>query len=152
MRHPRRLLPGLTLVLVLPSIAVAQEQEEGEMPQPARYENVEWYMISHIDFKAGHADEAMEIIEDHYMPAVQATDPEAAPRIFRHATGEWDLTVIFPMREGVRDLEWEMSPFQSEWVAEMARRAGGLEAAQELGRRYDETVARSKSNLVREHM
>lgn len=130
----------LTLALLAPSVS-AQEMPTAEMREGATY-----YVVSYTKFKPGMAEEARELIYDHFWPVDQTIGREVIP--FDHLTGEWDHVVYFPLEEGPGELAWEMSPTNEKWWAAFVEQEGGMEAAEEIQRRFGELVAESRTELV----
>jgi hypothetical protein len=71
-------------------------------------------------------------------------------RVLQHVAGAWDLTLVFPMPEGPRQLEWAVTPQDAKWMAEMAKREKGMPNVMALLNRYADMVAREEAAIVRE--
>lgn len=50
------------------------EDQNGETPQPQRYEDVTWNWAVLVDYKSGKMGRALEIISNHFIPAYRAAD------------------------------------------------------------------------------
>ena len=137
------------LVAVAAFFALPVALEAQEAPEAERYEGVTWYEVVHLDFKPGKADDAMDVIEEHFIPASEAAGNPGPVMELIHATGGWDLTVIWELEDGPSDYTWEMSPSGVAFMQAMAEREGGMEAAQEVWERYQSYIAKSKSTLTR---
>jgi hypothetical protein len=142
----RTVVAGLALVALAGLGPAAQE----ETPQPSKYTNVKWYEITNVDYYPAKAEKALELVFDHFVPAVRAAGIEA-PRIMEYATGgEWDLTVIFPLKEGPSEMEWELSPDGAKWIAALVEHLGGMEEFEKLMEDYHSMVHRYDIQIVRE--
>lgn len=139
----------IPLVAVAAFLAPPPAVEAQEAPEPERYENVTWYEVVHLDFRAGKADDAMQIIEEHFVPASEAAGNSGPVMELVHATGGWDMTVIWELEDGPSAYTWETSPDGVAFMQAMAEQEGGMEAAQEVWERYSSYLARSESTLTR---
>lgn len=139
--------------LTLPTDVVAQEgeagaqQEQMDPTQPKKFENAEWSQAYFVEFKPGMMNEALQIIEDHFMPVNEELGREG-PTEYRFMTGEWDMVVFFPMNEGPGEIAWEISPSDAEWNRVFIEREGGMEQGMQVFEDYGKTVARQKTELA----
>ena len=117
-----------------------------ELPKAAKYENVTWYIVNHTKFKPGKVDEGLKIIYEHFVPTDRAIGRDVIT--FEPLTGDWDHMVFFPMEDGASGIGWKVTPKGEKWWAEMAKRLGGAEKAQDLWARFNELVAERKSEIV----
>ena len=123
------LIAALALVLMVGS-AAAQDME------PKKWDNLEWYQVVNVSFEQGKMDEALEMIENYFMKAAMKAGTSGPDMLLINHTGEWDLTVVWKMKGGIADMEWEMSPDDAKWMAAMAEIAGGPEAAMAKWQEY----------------
>jgi len=140
----------LTAMISLASaivIAPAQAQDETEAQ---KRENVMYYTMNLVDFKAGANDEAWEIIYDHFVPVDNAVGREIIN--FDYHSGGWDHIVFFPMGETTDELEWSRSPADVAWWSALIEQEGGKDQADALMKRYNGLVARSSRHIVHRHM
>ena len=128
--------------LLLPGPLLAQE----ETPEGQKRENADYYEIVRIDYEPGKRDTALDIIRNHYIPAVQETGYAGPAMTLVHQTGPWDLTLVWELTRGPSAFAWEVTPegaaFQQQFV-EMV----GEEKAQEIAERYQSYIARSTVTL-----
>ena len=125
-------------------------QTADEAPKAKKYSNVKWHSISNVDYFPNQRKEAVKIVFEEFLPALEAAGLER-PLILEYATGgEWDLTVVFPMTGGPSDLEWEVHPEDVKWLDELAKRQGGADKAEELVAKYVAMIKRYESNIVRQ--
>ncbi|UCG75701.1 MAG: hypothetical protein JSV95_13480 [Gemmatimonadota bacterium] len=140
----RSLAVTATLLLALPTVILAQEE-----PQGMKWTDIEWYEVIEIDFKAGKAAAAIDLIEQQFRPTSRAAGTPLPVMILEHETGAWDLTVIWHRAEGPSFMEWQQSPNNQKWWAKLVERAGGESAAQALWDEYQSYIARTNSYIAR---
>ena len=138
----RTVFATVALALFLPLAAQAQEWP----PQPTKYTNVAWYTIVNFDLAGPNAEAATDVFMDVFVPAFAASGNPI--RAFEHSTGEWDITLIFPM-ESPSDLEWDMAPEFVAALVAMAEAVGG-ERLGELGELVEGAMVRQNVTIVRE--
>ncbi len=138
-----RKVPLLLLALLMGLPLAGQSQE---LPTATRISGVDWYRANLTKFKPGTADEARQIIYEHFIKADQAVGRNPIP--FDFATGEWDHVVFFPLQGGPGDLEWSVRPIDERWWAALADLEGGVEAARALVERFRELVERRERHIV----
>lgn len=137
-------LVAACLALGIAAPAVAQETT------PERMQNVSWHSVSFVKFHPGKRERAMEIVETYFAPAGQdAGLPD--PYGVHFNTGSWDVVYSFPMTGGPNDLTWDRSPEDIKWMAALAQRAGGREAAERLLAEFDTLVAREERHIAHKH-
>lgn len=141
----RSVAVAMLVLLALPALVLAQEE-----PQGAKWTDVEWYEVIHVDFKAGMTSEAMDLINEQFKPTTEAAGTPWPVMILEHETGEWDMTVIWHMEEGPRSMEWEQSPNGQKWWAKLIERTGSESAAQAVWDEYQSYIARTNSYIVRQ--
>jgi hypothetical protein len=130
-------------------ISTAAPLAAQEMPAPKKHENSSWFLMVNVKFKPGKMEDAMKIISEHFAPAGTAIGMTDV-RVLQHVAGAWDLTLVFPMPEGPRQLEWAVTPQDAKWMAEMARREKGMPNVMALLNRYADMLAREEAAIVRE--
>lgn len=146
MRSLLALLICICVSLSYTGDAFAQEMEAKKM------EGHSWHQVAFVKFKAGMADSAMKIIDNHFMKAGMAMESDAeGPKIMRFRSGEWDIMMLWPMK-GIEDLEWEVSPEDVEWWQKMVEQEGGEEKASKLMKNYMDMVANSTTYLATSQM
>jgi hypothetical protein len=138
----RRVIPiVLALVLVVSVRTSAQE-----MPTAQKWTNVEWYMVQNWQFTVAEADGQMTILFDTAMPVLKESFP--GMRCFRHITGEWDVTCLFPMPEGPSWLEWEVPPEFVDYITGIFGLLG--EETMGMGERFATAIVRQTHTIVLE--
>jgi hypothetical protein len=129
-------------MFVLPTTTQAQEE-----PQPKRFENVEWKRIMYVKYVPGKMGRALEIIDDHFVKAGQAAGT-ASPVRYEMRTGEWDLVLVWNMKEGVETMIWEVSPDNIAWRKKLNEQLGGADKAQAVWDEYMSLVAHSHADIA----
>lgn len=138
----------LLALLLLPTSLMAQEAQQEEEPQPERWDDVTWYEVVHVKFKPGTKEDALELVKENYLPASRQAGTPTPTMVLDHRTGEWDLTVIWRMEGGPQDMTWRRSPQSIAFAGALREIAGGQEAMQELGERYQSYIQDAKSFLA----
>lgn len=128
-------------LLILPSDLSAQEME------PKRMENTDWKNIVYVDFHPGKRGRALEIIDNHYMKAAEKAGTSTPQMRVEFATGEWDMMIVWHMKEGVESMTWELSPDNIAWRKALNEQEGGKEKADELMAEYQSLIAHSKNEI-----
>ncbi len=140
----RSIFTAVALGIFLPISGRAQE-----MPTASKWSDVEWYRVTHVAFKAGHRNDALNIIREHFAPAGEEAGTPPPVMSLEHETGQWDLTTIWHM-SGPSEMEWGLTPNGEKWWAAFATREGGIEKARQIWRDYLDMIARSTSYITRE--
>jgi hypothetical protein len=118
-------LPFL-IIFAIVSTAGAQEMKAKKLDNP------QWKTITFVKFKSGKLDRAKEIIRNYYeKAAVKAatSDPTMAIDLM---TGEWDMMIVWSLKGGLDDLNWEVSPENVKWMAALTELAGGGDKAKAI--------------------
>ena len=144
------------LLLLALSMGLSLAGQSQELPTATRITGVDWYRANLTKFKPGTADEARQIIYEHFIKADQAVGRNPIP--FNFTTGEWDHVVFFPLQGRPADLEWsptdavtgliDLRPIDERWWAALADLEGGVEAARALVERFGELVQRQETHIV----
>lgn len=132
---------ALFCLFAVPSSAEAQEAE--------KWDGVDWYRIVNVDYHNGKSGDARRMIEEHFMPAGEAAGTPTPVMMLWNETGEWDLTIIWHMKDGPAGMEWRRSPDNVKWWKTFMEREGGEEAAEKMQSEYSSLVARSTSTIAR---
>lgn len=136
-------LAAVAAMLVLPSTVAAQEEE----PRPEKHENVTWYAIVNVDFASGKRDAALELIENHFVPAAKKAGTPGPVMHLEHQSGDWDLTVIWHMDRGPAGMEWKTTDEGIAWQKAFVEMSGGEEKAKEIGETFDSYIARENVTI-----
>jgi hypothetical protein len=136
-----RIVAALAAIVVMPLLAPAQD-----LPKATKLEKVTWYYSVAVRFKNGKADEARKLIQQYFVPADKAVGVEVLA--FTCQSGRWDSIFFLPMRDGIADLMWKVSPGNEQWFAALAKVAGGAKQAMEVVAKWDDLVADWDRTLV----
>ncbi len=141
----RRLAVVIGVMVAVSALPVAAQEE---MPQAKKFDNPNWYYLIHVQFESGKADEAVKMLKEHFFPAGEAAGVKM-PKIFRTASGEWDLIMLFHLEEGISELDWEVTPSDLKWYQAFIELEGDMEAAQKIFDEYDDMIERWNVELIR---
>ena len=139
----KALLFVAALTLSLPATAAAQEVKS------ARADDVTFHWVEFTKFHPGKNDRASDLSRKHFDPV----DEEIGTQIIsvHLLTGDWDRIEVFKMQGGAADLGWRVSPDVAKFMNVLARREGGMAAAQKLLDEYDSLVARKVVSIGHMH-
>lgn len=144
-----KLLPTAGLVIVLVAGALTAGSAAAQEMEPKKWDNLEWYQMINVSFEQGKVEEALGIIEDYFMKAAQQAGTPGPDMVFLNHTGEWDMTILWKMKGGISDMEWEMSPDDAKWMKAMAELTGGPDKALAKWQEYLALVVDSETEIVR---
>lgn len=131
---------GLCLMLVA-ATGYAQD-----LPKAKKMENLTWHQVVMVKYKPGKMSEAKKLINDHFMKAgIEAGT--AGPEIMEFKTGEWDMMMVWTMKD-LSDMEWEVHPDDEKWWAAMAAQEGGADKAMQVMQQYMNLVDNTTSYLA----
>lgn len=146
MKMLKSIAPVLALLFCF-NLSWAQEEEM----TPKKYENPEYYMVSYVKFHPGKSGEAKKIIDEYFIPSSMQAGTSGPFIHLDMITGEWDIMVVWHMKEGLESLNWEMSPDDIKWEKAFTELTGGKEKGMEVSKQWESYIAASKSNLGRKH-
>lgn len=129
--------------------AYAQDDDEGPITQG---DDAKYLSITHVAFKPGQREEAMQIITEHFVPAGEKAGTPTPIMAIHYQTGKWDAAFIWEMAGGMADLEWYRSPDDVKWFAALAELSGGADKASELWDSYISKVADAKTEVGHHHV
>ncbi len=127
--------------LLSPTFVQAQEMKA------KKYDNPEWKSIGFIKFKSGKVDRAKEIIKNYYMKAGEKAGTPGPAMLIDLKTGEWDMMVLWDMKGGIEEMNWEMSPNDVKWMTAMNDIAGGGDKAKTIMDEFSSLVDRETSYI-----
>jgi len=128
--------------------ASAQEDDGGPMTQG---DDAKYVEVVHIKYKPGKRERAIEIINNHFVPASEKAGTSGPLGVIHMQTGEWDSLAVWALEGGMADLEWYRSEDQVKWRAALVEQEGGEEAASALLAEYGGTVAESERDVGHYH-
>jgi len=141
----------LAAFVLAAAMLAGSSPEKGGKVEPVKRENVTWHYMVSLDFVPGEYEAAVELIHKHFMPAGKAANLETG-MVFMCATGEWDMTMIFPLPHGPGELEWEVSPDDARWINALAERMGGMEKAEKALKKFGAMIDRAEGTLMWQQM
>lgn len=143
MRPLFALILGVCFSLTITFDAAAQD-----MPEAKKMEGHTWHQVVMVKFKPGMTDSAAKIINDHFMKAGMEMESDIpGPQIMRLHSGEWDMLMVWTMKD-IEDMNWETSPDDIKWMAQMAEQEGGMDKARKLIKDYLSLIDNSTSYLA----
>ncbi len=131
-------------VLVLVACAASSSAQE---MKPMKYHGA-WFAVEHVKYHAGQMMKAAEIIRKYFEPAAKEAGTPMPELVLQYATGPWDMTYVWRLKEGPAALEWHFSPDDIKWMAALNKVAGGPEKAQKVLSDYEGTVAKASRELA----
>jgi hypothetical protein len=142
---PRCPLALAAFLLVTSPVLVCQE-----LPKATKHQNVTWFVCLSIKFKINQEEEAQKIIDQYFAPADKAVGREVIA--FKCVSGKWDTIVFLPLRDGINDLTWKVSPTDEKWFAAIAKIAGGADKANEVLAKWTGLIMELDRDIVMRQM
>ena len=84
-----------------------------------KYDNPKWKSIIFLQFKEGKMDRAREIISNYFVKAAEKAGTPQPSLATELVTGEWSMMVVWDMKEGVDEMNWQTSPDDVKWMTAM---------------------------------
>ena len=137
----RALLTKIGIAAIIAAFAVASTDLS---VLGAESKKVSWYQAWYFKFKPGKADEALKIIQDHFVEVDKKIGRKVIP--FNFQSGEWDHVVFFP--SVLNPDRIDTIPSEEKWFAALAEQEGGMEKAQELLQRFFGLVVNFKKEIA----
>ena len=128
--------------------ASAQDDDEGPITQG---EDARYVSVTHVNYKPGKRERAMEIIAAHFKPASEAAGTPGPLGAIHYQTGEWDAVFVWRLEGGMADLEWYRSENDIKWFAALAEQEGGEDAAGALLAEYQGLVDEAETDVGHYH-
>lgn len=125
-------------------------QLSAQAPTAKKYDNPKWRSVVYIDYHAGKAGRALEIIYEHFKKASDKAGTQTPISQLEMKTGEYDLILVWEMQGGIEDMNWEISPNNIKWREALNEQMGGKEKADELMTEYLSLIRSVKSELAME--
>jgi hypothetical protein len=116
--------------------------------QAKKYDNPKWKSITFIQFKEGKMDRVREIINNYFVKAAEKSGTPTPSMVSELVTGEWNMVVVWDMKEGVDALNWETSPDDVKWMTAMNEIAG-VDKAKAILDEWSSLIVRTNSYLGR---
>jgi len=135
-------IAGFAITLFSAGQALGQD-----MPKAHKMENVSWHTVVLVDFEPGKTDEAMNIINNHFVKAAEKAGNSGPAMELEMQTGEWDLMLVWNM-DSPSEMEWEVSPEGEKFMKALSEQEGSLKKAQELFDKYQSLIDESTSYIA----
>jgi len=118
--------------------------------KPKKFDNPKWKQVVHIDFYEGKNERAFAIIVDFEKAAKKAgtPSPEVALEMW---SGTWDMLLVWSLKGGLEDLNWETSPDNIAWMKALGEIVGGEDKAKALVAEYTSLVSRTDVEWAKVH-
>lgn len=147
----KKLLLYLTMIFFCNLFTTTFVQAQQEM-KAKKFDNPEWKRVSFIKFKADKFSRAKEIIKNYYAKAGQKAATPGPSLIVDLMTGEWDMMVVWDMKGGIEEMNWETSPNDIKWMTAMNDIAGGSDKAKMIMDEFSSLIIRETSYIGKSGM
>lgn len=121
-----------------------------EMPKAGKRENVDYYEIVLVKYKAGMAGKAGKMIKEHFAPASE-TAGTPKPFVMHMHTGDWDSVFFWKQGGSMGAFDWYMDADSEKWFAEFSKQSGGKDKADKIWADYQALIARSSRQIGHHH-
>lgn len=139
----------LAASLVLSASAIAQDDDEGPITQG---EDAKYLSITHVKFKPGQRESAMELISEYFVKAGEKAGTSPPILAIHYQTGKWDAAYVWEMAGGMADLEWYRSADDIKWFEALGEIAGGADKAAEIWQSFESKIANSVTEVGHHHV
>ena len=144
-----KLLAVAALMYLSSGASFAQDDDEGSVTQG---DDARYLRVTHVSFKPGQRESAMQIIREHFMVAGEKAGTPDPILAIHYQSGKWDATFVWELAGGMADLEWYRSPNNIKWFAALAEISGGTDEAEEILMNYFSKVANSVTEVGHHHV
>lgn len=141
---------NIPLLLILFSIGHSLSAQEIEI-NPKKYDNPQYYKVTYLKFHSGKSTQAKKIIDQYFVPTSNKAGIPGPVMHLNMITGEWDIMVIWHLKEGLESLNWELSPEDILWEKAFIEITGGKEKGIEISQQWESYIQNSKTHLARTH-
>jgi hypothetical protein len=141
----RKFIFSLSILCIL-FFAILSTADAQEM-KAKKFENPQWKTVTFIKFKSGKSDRAREIIRNYYEKAAQKASVSSPIMALDLVTGEWDMMVVWDMKGGIEEMNWEISPDNVKWMAALNEIAGGGDKAKAILDEFSGLIDKEITNL-----
>jgi len=124
------MIKSLFLGLLIASTLLASPTVHAQQDMQAKkYDNPEWKRVVLIRFKPNKSDRAKEIINDYYLKACIKSGTPVPAVLLDIKTGDWDMLLVWDMKDGIEEMNWETRPNDVEWKKALDEIAGNATKA-----------------------
>jgi hypothetical protein len=117
--------------------------------QPKKIDNPRWKQVVLVKFHEGKLDRAMTIIRDYFDKSAKKANVPMPETFLRMGSGQWDVMLIWNLKGGLDDFNWETSADDSAWMKSLAEMMGGPEKSKALLDEYLSLIRTSQSEIGR---
>ena len=141
---------GLVAAMCFLSVsAYAQDDDEGPITQG---EDAKYLSITHVAFKPGQREAAMEIITEHFVAAGEKAGTPRTDNGDSLSDRQMGCDLHLGDGRGMADLEWYRSPDNVKWFAALAELSGGADKAEEIWASYVSKIAEAVTEVGHHHV
>src|SRR5215471_9447944 len=108
-----------------------------------KYDNPKWKSIVFIQFKEGKMDRAREIITNYFVKAAEKAATPQPSLATELVTGEWNMMIVWDMKGGLDEMNWQTSPDDVKWMTAMGEVAGGADKAKAILDEWSSLIVRT---------
>lgn len=141
---------GIAAITVLFLFAVPTMAQDEDGPQTWG-DDAKYVDIVLLDFKPGKRERALEIIDEHFVPAGEKAGTPAPKLVIHFQSGSWDTAALWDLAGGMADLEWYQSPDNVKWREALVEQVGDEEKAAALLEEWAASIARRSSQIGHYH-
>lgn len=146
----RRGIAAIAALVLISGPGLAQDSDdEGPITQG---DDARYLRITHVKFKPGKRESAMQIIAEHFKPAGKKAGTPGPVMEIHYQSGKWDATFAWEMAGGMKDLEWYRSPDNIKWFAALSELEGGNDEAEAVWADYISKVSHSVTEVGHHHV
>ncbi len=139
---------AVAAALTIFAVPASAQDDEGPVTQG---DDARYVSVTHVKFKTGKRERAMEIIADHFVPAGVAAGTPDPLGVIHYQTGEWDALFVWRLEGGMADLEWYRSADNIKWRTALVEQEGGEEAAGALVSEYQSLIDEAETDVGHYH-
>lgn len=142
----KQIITGSLLLCFLMMTAISSYAQEQDTPKAKKMEGHTWHQVVMVKFKPGTMDKAKKMLDEHFAKAGMDAQLEG-PQMIHFKTGEWDMMFVWTM-DSISDMDWEITPDDEKWWAQMAKQEGGADKAMEVMQQYMDMIESTTSYLA----
>lgn len=121
----------------------------GQETAAREFQNPEWFEIIHVKYKAGQKEKAQTITKDYFMATGRESNLPGPYMMLDLISGEWDMVFIWELEEGIKTLDYEISPTGAKFRDAFFKKVGGEEKAREIWQEYYSYILDWKTEFAR---
>lgn len=118
--------------------------------QAKKFDNPQWKSVEMLQFKHDKMDRVREIIKTYFIKAAERAGSRQPSMILDLATGEWNMMLVWDMKEGLDEMNWQIRPDDIKWIAALNEIAGSADKAKTILDEWSSLVVRSTIYLCRQ--